>query len=175
MREARSAVRFAPGRPCIHASHPASPLMRTLAPLSLALFLCCTVSRPTVAQSPDETAVHQAALDYVEALYEVDSTRIARSVHPDLVKYGYYRRDGAYRGTPMTYDQLKTLAMNWNRDPQRVHPDSARKRVVVFEVLDKTASAKVDVHWGTDYMHLTKVEGRWMIQQILWQSPPPSK
>jgi hypothetical protein len=131
----------------------------------------------SAAEAPllDRQAVRQAALDYVEAIYEVDSTRIVRSVHPELVKHGYYSRNGTYRGAPMTYDELKQLAATWNRDPQRVHPDSARKHVAVFEVLDKTASAKVVAHWGTDYMHLAKIDGRWQIQQILWQSHPPSE
>ena len=121
----------------------------------------------------DRVAVRQAALDYVEALYEVDTMRVVRSVHPALTKYGYYMRDGTYRGGAMTYDGLKQLALRWNRDPQRVDPETAVKEVVVFDVLDKTASAKIVAHWGVDYMHLAKVDGRWMIRNILWQSPPP--
>ena len=128
---------------------------------------------PTVPSGPDRVAVRQAALDYVEALYEVDSTRIMRSVHPDLRKYGYYKRDGTYRGTVMTYEQLRGLATRWNENQKRVDPDSAVKEAVVFEVLDQTASAKVVAHWGIDYMHLVKEDGTWKIRQVLWQSPPP--
>ena len=135
---------------------------------------------PVAAQSDadrdaDRDAVRQAALDYVEALYEVDSMRIVRSVHPELAKHGYYQRSGAYRGAPMDYTALKELAMNWNRDPQRVDSATAVKEIVVFDVLDKTASAKVTAHWGVDYMHLVKIDGRWMIRNILWQSPPPGE
>jgi hypothetical protein len=121
----------------------------------------------------ERQAVRRAALDYVEALYEVDTTRIARSVHPELVKYGYHRSDGTYRGTPMTYEELKQLALRWNEDRKRVDPSSATKKVVVLDVLDKTASAKIVAQWGVDYMHLAKVDGSWMIRQILWQSHPP--
>ena len=143
---------------------------------SLALIALLLVTSAASAQSVDDrTAVRQAALDYVEALYEVDTTRIARSVHPDLMKYGYYRADGTYRGGAMTYDELTQLALRWNRDPQRVDPATAVKEVVVFDVLDKTASAKVVAHWGVDYMHLAKVDGQWMIRNILWQSPPPGE
>jgi hypothetical protein len=45
------------------------------------------------------------------------------------------------------------------------------KEVVVLDVLDKTASAKLVADWGVDYMHLAKVDGRWMIKNILWQGP----
>ena len=132
---------------------------------------------PTAPSAPsaltDRAAVRQAALDYVEALYEVDSTRIMRSVHPELRKYGYYKRDGTYRGTAMTYEQLRGLATRWNEDQKRVDPDSAVKEAVVFEVLDKTASAKVMADWGIDYLHLVKEDSTWRIRQVLWQSPPP--
>ena len=148
--------------------------MRCLVP---ALFALLFAAPPASFAQPanDRAAVRQAALDYVEALYEVDTSRVARSVHPALTKYGYYRADGTYRGGAMTYDELKQLALRWNRDPRRVDPETAVKEVVVFDVLDKTASAKVVAHWGVDYMHLAKVDGRWLIRNILWQSPPLSE
>ena len=135
-------------------------------------------SPPSSSDSPaatDRTAVRQAALNYVEALYQVDSTRVIRSVHPELVKYGYFRSDGTYRGTPMTFTELKKLAMSWNKDQKRVDPDTATKEIVVLDVLDKTASAKIVAHWGIDYMHLAKTDGKWMIRQVLWQSHPPQR
>lgn len=147
-------------------------LQRTLALITLAFALPLSA----MAQTPtDHAAVRQAALDYVEALYEVDSMRVVRSVHPDLTKFGYYRADGTYRGGAMTYDELKRLAMRWNRDQQRVDPATAPKEVTVFDVLDQTASAKVVADWGVDYLLLAKTDGRWMIRQILWQSPPPGR
>jgi hypothetical protein len=158
-----------------------SRLAGLLLPLLLlvpAPFVSTTVlAQPAPDREPasDRAAVRQAALDYVEALYQVDTTRVVRSVHPELVKYGYYTRDRAYRGTPMTYDELKGLATRWNKDQRRVDPDTARKDVAVFEVLDKTASARVTAHWGRDYMHLVKTDGGWKIRQILWQSHPPEE
>ena len=148
--------------------------MRRLAPALFALLLAAP-SAALAQPAADRAAVRQAALDYVEALYEVDTSRVVRSVHPALTKYGYYRADGTYRGGAMTYDELKQLALRWNRDPRRVDPETAVKEVVVFDVLDKTASAKVVAHWGVDYMHLAKVDGRWLIRNILWQSPPPGE
>lgn len=123
------------------------------------------------ATGADRIAVRQAALDYVEALYEADTTRIVRSVDPALVKYGYVRRSGTYRGTAMSYDQLLALTHRWNRDGERVDPETAVKAVEVFDILDRTAAAKVTAHWGSDYLHLVKDDGRWLIRQILWQTP----
>ena len=128
----------------------------------------------TRAQSNAEReSVKQAVLDYVEGIYEVDHKRIERSVHPELAKRGFYLKKGetAYTGTPMTFAQLVELAKTYNKGG-RV-PKDAPKEVVIYDVLDQTASAKLTAVWGIDYMHLAKYDGRWMIVNILWQTPPP--
>lgn len=121
----------------------------------------------------DEAAVREAVLDYVDAIYEVEPERIERSVARDLVKRGYWRPDASadFREMPMTYEQLHQLATRWNADGH-LDPATAVKEIVVLDVLDKTASAKLVADWGVDYMHLAKTDGRWMIKNILWQSPP---
>lgn len=127
----------------------------------------------SVAYEAEEQAVREAVLDYVEGVYEVAPERIERSVHPELRKLGFYKRDSSttYRMAPMTYEQLVNLAANYNKDG-RV-PKDAVKEVVVLDVLDQTASVKLVAHWGIDYMHLAKYDGQWKIINVLWQSHPP--
>ena len=52
-------------------------------------------------------------------------------------------------------------------------PPNAVKDIVLYDVQDQTASAKLTAWWGTDYLLLAKEKGRWTILQVLWQSPPP--
>lgn len=119
--------------------------------------------------------VHDAVADYVDGIYLADPSLIERSVSQDLVKRGYWRQspEGEYREVPMDYTQLYELAANWNAEG-RVNPETAPREIVVFDVLDKTASAKLVAVWGVDYFHLENDDGKWMIKNILWQSPPPS-
>ena len=123
---------------------------------------------------PDEReAVKQAVLDYVEALYEADPTRIERSIHRDLFKLGFERdKDGAYKPYRMTYQELYDLAARWNKTGRI--PKNSKKEIVVYDVADQTASAKLTAMWGIDYLHLAKFDGKWMITDILWQTPPRS-
>jgi putative lumazine-binding protein len=123
-------------------------------------------------RAADRDAVRLAALDYVEGIYDVQPERIERSVHPSLVKRGFYKDTaaGPYVESPMTYDQLVRLAGNWNKERKR---DISIKEVTVLDVLDQTAAAKVTAAWGIDYMLLGKYDGRWKIIEILWQSHPP--
>lgn len=124
------------------------------------------------AAAAEKEAVRQAALDYLEALYEVAPARIARSVHPNLTKRGYYLKKGenTYSEATMTYQQLYDLAGKWNE--KHWVPKDAPKEVIVFDVSDQTASAKVVAQWGIDYLHLAKYNGKWQIVNVLWQSPP---
>ena len=125
----------------------------------------------TTAQLPDDReAVKQAVLDYVEALYEADSSRIERSVHRDLFKLGFeLDKAGTYKPYRMTYQELYDLAGRWNKTGRI--PKNSKKEIVVYDVADQTASAKLTAMWGIDYVHLAKFDGKWMITDILWQTP----
>lgn len=141
--------------------------------LWIAVAAVCALTLVIQAKTYEEKeAVRQAAMDYIEALYQVDSSRIERSVHPDLSKRGFYREKSAdpYKAGTMTYQQLYDLAGRWNKNGQ-VKKD-APKEVVVLDVLDQTASVKVVAQWGIDYMHLAKYDGKWKIINVLWQSHP---
>jgi hypothetical protein len=148
--------------------------MKKLAALFLlTLALSFTANAQT---KDDKEAVRQAALDYVESIYEVDPARAERSVHPDLAKRGFSVRKGETAYTPniMTFTQLVELAKTYNKNGRI--PKDAPKEVVVYEVSDQTASAKVTASWGIDYLHLAKYDGKWKIINILWQSlPKPAK
>ena len=121
----------------------------------------------------EKEAVRQAVLDYVEGVYEVAPERIERSVHPELVKRGFYIKKGesAYTFAPMTFAELVNLAKTYNKSG-RV-PKDAPKEIVIFDVLDQTAAAKLTAVWGVDYFQLAKYDRKWKIVNILWQTPPP--
>ncbi len=142
--------------------------------LTLAALALLSTAAPAMAQSAaDRDAVRQAALDDVEGISTVDTSRIERSVSKNLTKRGFWREpsDAAYRPeTVMTFDQLMKLTAAWNKDGKR---DTSIKEVTVLDVLDQTASAKVVAMWGIDYMHLAKYDGRWQIINIVWQAHPP--
>ncbi len=139
----------------------------------LITILLLTFSLVAFGQSDaDRAAVKQAAMDYIESVYNVNPALVERSVHPDLVKRGFFLRQGEanYSASAMTYAQLVELAKTYNTEGRI--PKNAPKEVAVFDVADKTASVKVTAAWGIDYMHLAKYDGKWKIINILWQSPP---
>lgn len=134
------------------------------------------VAAPLAAQGQgDHRGVRNAVLDYVEGVYDVRPERIERSVHPTLLKQGMVRQGEhePYRGPVlMNFTQLRDLAATWNKDNAVADPATAPKVVEVLDVQDATAVAKLTAAWGTDYFLLAKLDGRWMIMQVLWQTPP---
>jgi hypothetical protein len=133
-----------------------------------------TSIEPSNQTASDKEAVRQAVLDYVEGIYTVDPARVERSVHPNLAKLGFYRppADKAYRpGATMSLARLLEVAKNFNKEGKL--PKDALKEVIIYEVMDQTATAKLVADWGVDYMHLAKFDGKWQIINVLWQSHPP--
>ena len=121
----------------------------------------------------DKAAVKRAVLDYVEGIYDVKPELIERSVSKNLTKYGFWRPEssGNYQpGSSMTFEQLKKLSATYNKD-NRI-PRDAPKEIHIFEVMDKMACAKLRAYWGYDYFQLVKIDGRWKIRHVVWQSPP---
>jgi hypothetical protein len=135
---------------------------------------------PLAAQAPsayrapaeDVEAVRQAAFNYIDAIYRADPALVRTSVHPSLAKRGYYQnREGQWQEAEMSFDQLLETARTWNDDGETLRPDAPRE-VQVFEVLDRTANAKVTAQWGIDYMQLAKFTDGWKIVNIVWQTHP---
>jgi len=140
------------------------------------LLLLTIAPQPAVAQvGDDREAVRRAVLDYVEGFYEGDSTKHVRSVMPEVFKFGYWipRDSTRYQGERMTWPEFHAYD-NRVKANKRFAPASAPKEVVIFDVLDQTASAKLTASWGVDYLLLAKRDGRWMVSHVLWQTKPRS-
>lgn len=138
--------------------------------VATALFAFLAASCVTMGSNADRVAVERALLDYVEAIEVGKPALIERSVHPDLNKFGFSksRTTGEYRRIPMTYERLVEISTEFLE--KGYVPPNPEHSVEVFEVRDKTASAKLTAFWGVDYMHLVKDEGKWKIVQVLWQT-----
>ena len=145
--------------------------MRLIRIATIALVLLSLAGSVAAGPAEERAAVERAVLDYVEGIYEIKPELIERSVHPELVKFGFARRspDEDWRRIPMTYEQLVELAGRYYKE-QGGAPADAPKKVEILDVLNKTAAAKLTASWGVDYFHLAKYDGKWKIVQVLWQS-----
>ena len=150
-------------------------MMRKISMLATGLMVVSLVGlSPLAAQhSEDRAGVERAALDYLEGFYEGSTEKIERAVHPDVLKFGFYKddADSEYQRSPMSFQEMLDFATNV-KESGRFPADDAPKRVEILDVLDQTAVAKVYAWWGSDYLAMAKYAGEWKIVQVLWQSPP---
>jgi len=69
---------------------------------------------------------------------------------------------------------LRELAGQYNADGHI--PADAPKEIVVLDLMDQTACARLTAEWGVDILQLARFDGRWQILHVLWQShPEPGK
>lgn len=99
----------------------------------------------------DTAAIRQTALDYLEGLYEGDSTRLVRALRPEVYKYGFFVPRGAtgYSGERMEWKEFHSYT-NAVKKSGKVAPATAPKKIEFMDVLDQTAAVKVTAFWGTD-------------------------
>ena len=149
--------------------------MKLSIPMMAVLAVCAASTTTVHAQTDaDREGVRRAALDYVEGFYQGDSTKLVRSVSPSVYKYGYSRRpDNTYVGSQMPYAGFMSYA-NGVKSGRNRTPENAVQDIVLLDVQDQTAAAKLTAWWGTDYLLMARVDGKWMITHVLWQSPPPA-
>ena len=48
-------------------------------------------------------------------------------------------------------------------------PKTSPRKVAILDNTDLIANVKLDAAWGIDYIHLSKISGKWMIMNVIWQ------
>jgi len=125
-------------------------------------------------KNADREGIEKAINNYVDAFYQADTLKAYESIARDLAKRGFFTgKDGKLHEAKMSFEQLVRLAQRW-KSTQNITTASPRK-ITVFDVLDKIATAKVEAVWGIDFFHLAKKDGAWTIINVLWQDYPANK
>lgn len=134
------------------------------------IILCLFISFSASAQT-DKELVEKALNNYLDALYEAKPELIRESIHPKLGKYGFYRpaKDKPFgKMGQMSFERLEKLAGEWNAEKKTI---SVPKKAEVLAVHERIAIGKVTAEWGFDYCELVKEDNKWLIINIIWQSP----
>jgi len=145
--------------------------MRFLSLVLLALpLLSASVLRAQ--SSADSAGIRAAALDYAEGWYEGNSDRMARALHPELVKRIVVR--DTTTGRTMVQGMGASVLVNSTRHGygKETPKDRQQKDVTILDIFGNAACAKAVMTDWIDYMQLAKVDGRWVIVNVLWERKP---
>jgi hypothetical protein len=137
------------------------------------MLLSAAVSVAAQAQTAADTgAIRAAALDYAEGWYEGNADRMARALHPELVKRIVVR--DTTTGESMVQGMGASVLINSTRHGygKETPKERQQKEVTILDIFENAASAKAVMADWIDYMQLAKVDGRWVIVNVLWERKP---
>jgi len=122
---------------------------------------------------PEAAAIRATALDYIEGWYEGDVERMTRAVHPELAKRIVYTQ--GEHSMLDTMGASKLIAGVRKGIGKETPKEKQRKDVTILDRYENAASVKVMASDWVDYLHLAKVDGRWVIVNVLWEICPQKK
>ena len=117
----------------------------------------------------DSSSIRATALDYVEGWYEGNPKRMGRALHPELVKR-IVASDTATKRSVLENMGASALVNGTRHGWGKKTPkDRQQKDVTILDVFGNAASVKAVMADWIDYLHLAKVDGRWVIVNVLWE------
>ncbi len=146
--------------------------------IAVALVLLAMEPGPARAQtaadpSADSAAIRQAALDYIEGYYGGDAGRMERALHPELAKR-IVRADSTGANFLSSMGAPQLVAATRAGFGREIPAAERKTEVTILDVFGNAASAKIDAGPWIDYLHLARVNGRWVIVNVLWELLPRS-
>ena len=147
-------------------------MLRNLGPglicFCLLAFLATGVKAQNTADAP---AIKQTALDYIEGWYEGNAERMERALHPELAKR--IVRTNAEGYSRLDQMSAMSLVLGTRRGGGKNTPkERQEKDVTILDVFENAASVKVVASEWIDYLHMAKINGRWVIVNVLWELKP---
>lgn len=139
---------------------------------TISLLLVLSGTGMVHAQSEDEKAIRECALNYLEGWYSADTARMARALSRDLAKKGFlvHPQTGELSIVTASYEQM----LQWvgQKPDQLAQNPDIKREVHLIEVGEFIAMVKTVTPDFIDYLHLAKKDGAWKIYHAIWERPP---
>lgn len=123
-----------------------------------------------MATPEDIEGIIQASQDYAEGWFTADGERMRRCLHPDLVKRTIMRdpRQGIWElRRPADAQMMVAFTQEGGGSDA---PESERTyEITILDVFRHIATVKVLSHPYMDYLHIAKINDRWLIVNVLWE------
>ncbi len=139
----------------------------------ITLLAMMSAATPVFAQtSADSAAIRATALDYIQGYYEGNTERMERALHPSLAKRIVVERGSEILVQNMTAEQLIDITRRGGGTSMPV--SERRSDVQITSLFGNAATVRIDATGWVDFLHVGKVDGRWVIINVLWEMRPES-
>jgi len=123
----------------------------------------------------DLEAIKKTALDYGQGWYDADAERMERALHPDLAKRVLLPDPRTKKGKIDHIGAMGLVQATRQGGGSRTPTDVRRTDVTILDVYGNAACVKMEMHDWIDYMQMSKIGGRWVIVNVLWEFTPEAK
>ncbi len=144
--------------------------MLTKLVLCLSVVIAATLCVSAQANS-DRDAIKRTALTYAEAWYEGDGAKMEQALSTELAKrivrndqHGFSRID---QMSAMTLVYLTRGGLG-----KETPKAEQKKDVTILDITGGAATVKLEMRDWVDYMHIARVNGLWVIVNVLWETKP---
>lgn len=117
----------------------------------------------------DSLMIKETAFNYIEGWYKGDSERMAKALHPDMVKRIIRTIDSATNCQILSSTTADAMIRNTSIGTGRGQKGS--KGLIAYSLLDQIetlAMVKLITEDFIDYLQLGKLNGKWKIINVLW-------
>jgi len=129
--------------------------------ITLTVFTGCNSIKSEEIDKDDEEII-KTALDYIEGWYEGDAKRMERALHTDMIK-----RRFESNGIMKELDTDRMIASTKGGVGKDVPKDIYEIEVEILEKNNNIASVVTRSEY-IDYLHLAKIDNKWLIINVLW-------
>jgi hypothetical protein len=139
--------------------------------IALLLLVPCTMSAQT-GRATEDSAIIQAALDYVEGWYEGNAARMEKALHPELAKRMVYTDPKSGRSQLNQMSAMTLVQYTAKGGGNKTPKERQMKDVTILDRYNNVAMVKVVASDWVDYLQEVKFNGEWKIVNVLWELKP---
>ena len=141
---------------------------------SLVLIAALLPAAAVAQTGADSAAIRATAHNYIDGYYEGDAARMERSLHSDLAKRIVMRRTGEESVVQhMTATQL--IQITARGGGSNLPAANRRNDVEILDIFGNAAVVRIDASTWVDYLQVGKVDGEWLIINVLWELRPETR
>ena len=120
----------------------------------------------------DREAIKRAALNYAEGWYEGNADKMESSLSTDLAKRIVRNNP---QGQSMLGQMTALSLVQGTRGGfgKETPKEQQQKDVTILDAMNNSATVKLEMRDWVDYMHIGKMNGKWVIINVLWEMKAP--
>lgn len=140
--------------------------------LLFAVLLVVGLSAGAYGQTDAEReAIKRTALNYAEGWYEGNADKMESALSPDLAKrIAQTNSQGQSSLGQMT--AMRLVQATRGGSGKSTPAAEQQKDVTILDMMGTAATVKLEMRDWVDYMHIGKMNGKWVIINVLWEMKP---